>query len=570
LRGNMLNDNIRTLLEQRYLKPGETWDDLVIRVVDNVCEGEYDEHKKKMYTFMYERIFLPNTPCLANAGTKNSGLMACFVVGPDEDTLENHFETLLDIASVGKRGGGCGFSGANIREHNATVAGSAHGYAYGPNNYAMRVSEALNMITQGGIRKMALMYSIPSEHPDLDDFLDLKQNGHLGETAHELSLIVRDALEDELDLTNSNRVEVRKKILEYLEEHDEHRGYNFNQSVFASDMWMRKAKTPLTKEHKQFLRLVENAWNNGEPGLLFADTINDKTPYKTCGCEILTTNPCGEQPLPSFGSCNLGSINISHDYFFLDGYFDFHLLGHVVRHATRFLDNVGSKNIFPNGKFQDWYFDHRPIGIGIMGFADCLLRMGIEYGSDESIAFLEEIMIVLQDESYAESELLGIEKGIPEHCAAVGRRNITTVSIAPTGSISLIADCSSSIEPIFSPVFNRTDERGEIYSFEHPYADKPHFRSTLNTDKNKIPSWRQHIDIQAAAQRYTDSAVSKTINMLNGVGKADIKEAFLYAWNSGCKGVTIYRDGSRNVQVLDDVTEEDASKQECPTGVCEI
>jgi ribonucleotide reductase alpha subunit len=119
-------------------------------------------------------------------------------------------------------------------------------------------------------------------------------------------------------------------------------------------------------------------------------------------------------------------------------------------------------------------------------------------------------------------------------------------------------------------VFNRTDERGEIYSFEHPYADKPHFRSTLNTDKNKIPSWRQHIDIQAAAQRYTDSAVSKTINMLNGVGKADIKEAFLYAWNSGCKGVTIYRDGSRNVQVLDDVTEEDASKQECPTGVCEI
>jgi len=558
-----LSADVERLLEQRYYKPGETWFDLVDRVVTHVCDGETEHHKKRMYDLLINRIFLPNSPCLVNAGTKNSGLMACFVVGPDEDTLENHFEVLLDIASVGKRGGGAGFSAANIRAENASVAGSAHGYAYGPNNYAMRVSEALDMITQGGFRKMALMYSMPSEHPDLDAFIELKQKNGLDKKAKEIAEIA-------VKNGNADVNVVANDIEEYLSKNDERRGYNFNQSVFASDEWMRNAQHE-SPQQEQFLKLVKNSWNNGEPGLLFADVINDNTPYRTCGCEIHTTNPCGEQPLPSYGSCNLGSINLGHDYFFLNGDFDFELLGTVVREATRFLDNVGAKNVFPNDKFKEWYEDHRPIGIGVMGFADALLRLKIAYGEFESVLFLETIMKVIQEQSYAASELLGREKGIPEHCAAVNRRNITTVSIAPTGSIALLAGCAGhSIEPIFSPEYNRTDERGETYLFAHEDAGLPWFRSTLNPDKMKIPTWQQHIDLQAAAQKYTDSAVSKTINMLNGVQQKDIEDAFIYAWKNGCKGVTIYRDGSRNVQVLDDVTEKDALIQDCATGACEI
>lgn len=561
--GMKLGADVERLLEQRYYKPGETWLDLVNRVISNVCDGETESHKEKMYDLLVNRIFLPNSPCLVNAGTKNNGLMACFVVGPDEDTLENHFEVLLDIASVGKRGGGAGFSAANIRAENASVAGSAHGYAYGPNNYAMRVSEALDMITQGGFRKMALMYSMPSEHQDLDSFIDLKQHFDIDKKAEELAEI---AAKD--SGVNYNRVVT--DIKKYLKDNDERRGYNFNQSIFASDDWMRRAQEE-SPQREQFLKLVQHSWNNGEPGLLFADTINNNTPYKTCGCEIHTTNPCGEQPLPSYGSCNLGSINLGHDYFFLTGDFDFELLANVVREVTRFLDNVGTRNIFPNDKFKVWYEDHRPIGIGVMGFADALLRMEIAYGEFESILFLETVMKVIQEQSYAASEQLGREKGVPEHCAAVNRRNITTVSIAPTGSIAMLAGCTGhGIEPIFSPQYNRTDERGEVYTFVHAQASAPYFRSTLNQDKMKIPTWKQHIDLQAAAQKYTDSAVSKTINMLNGVVPQDIEDAFVYAWKNKCKGVTIYRDGSRNVQVLDDVEETDADLQSCPTGVCLI
>lgn len=523
-----LGEKIEGLLNQRYYKAGEDWPALVERVVSSVCEDENDHYQKQMYDSLLYRIFLPNSPCLANAGTKNSGLLACFVVGPDEDTLEHHVDVLGDVAAVGKRGGGCGFTGTNIRAYNQPIAGSAHGYAYGPNNWAMRVSEYLDMISQNGFRRMALMYSLPSEHPDLDDFIDLKQ-------------------------------------------HDEKYGYNFNQSVFASDEWLRNGQKEGTKERNQFLRLVRNAWNNGEPGLLFADTINEHTPYKTCGCPILTANPCSEQVLPSYGACCLGSISLGHDYFFMDGKFSWELLEHITRLATRFLDDVGSKNIFPNDKFKNWYEKHRPIGIGVMGLADALLRMGLAYGEKESINFIEKIMRTIQFAADKESVSLGKERGVPEHCSAVGRRNITLVSIAPTGSIAMIAGCTGhSIEPIFSPKYNRTDERGATYKFEHELADKPFFRSTLNTDKNKIPSWKQHLDIQIAAQKWTDSAISKTINMLNGVSENDIEDAFIYAWKHGCKGITIYRDGSRNIQVLDDITEDDANLQECPTGVCLI
>ena len=281
----MLSYNVEKLLKQRYYLPGENWEGLVSRVVEHVCEGESLAFKDRIHEQLLNRVWLPNSPTLVNSGKKNSGLAACFCTSPQEDTLEAHFETLQDIAEIGKAGGGCGFgvyrkkekSGIkfNVREKDAPVAGSAHGYAYGPNQYAKLVSYALAMITQGGFRSMALMFSMSAEHPDIWEFLNLKQ----GDNAE-------------------------KKLT------------NFNQSVFVPDFVMHRATSDIhSEEHSLLWQLAQNAWKNGEPGLLFDDTINRNTPYASCGCEIQTVNPCAEQCLPNFGSCILGSVNLAHDMF---------------------------------------------------------------------------------------------------------------------------------------------------------------------------------------------------------------------------------------------------------------
>lgn len=504
-----LEPHVERLLAQRYYKPGEDWPKLVDRVVNNICEDEPIDYKEIIKEYLLNRVFLPNSPCLVNAGTK-AGVFACFVVGPEEDSLEAHIEALGDIAAVAKAGGGCGFTGTFIRPENSPVGGSAHGYAYGPNNYALQVNNYMKMMTQSGFRMMALMATILSDHPDLDKFIELKQSG------------------------------------------DESKGALFNQSVMATDSWMKEATEDInSKAHQQLKRLAYNSWNNGEPGLLFHTTINENTPYKTCGCTINATNPCGEQPLPSYGSCNLASINIAHNNFFNnDGYYNTQELFNVVRNVARFLDNVGSKNKFPNYKFSDWYEKHRPIGLGIMGYADALLKLKLQYGSTEALNFLDTIMEVIELATEAESEILGIERGIPDHCSKLNRRNSTLVSIAPTGSISFIADCSSGIEPIFAPTFTRTDERGETYNFELESAHEPYFMSAINDDSSKIVSWKEHIDTQLVSQKYVDSAISKTINMPNSATVEDVYEAMVYAWKGGAKGITTYRSGSRQKEVL--------------------
>lgn len=527
-----LEPDVERLLSQRYYLPGEDWAQLTERVIEYVCEDESEEFRESAIAQMTNRIWLPNSPCMVNSGQKNGGLMACFVVGPEEDTLEEHGYALVDIATVGKRGGGCGFTGTFIRPEGSRVHGSAHdrgaGVAYGPNNWAVRVSEYLHMITQGGYRSMALMYTLDAEHEDIHKFIDLKQNGN------------------------------------------EQFCYNFNQSVMASDAWMVKATNGDKARSDTLWKIAENAWANGEPGILFKSQINNNTPYITCGCRIHTTNPCGEQPLPSYGSCNLGSINIAHDSFINDGHYDYVELEKAVRTITRFLDNVGSRNIFPNNRFRRWYEDHRPIGIGIMGLADLFLKFGIKYGSRASTEFLRSIMGFIQTMSWDESRKLGYERGVPSHCDGVDRRNITTVSIAPTGSIAFIARCSHGIEPIFAPKYTRTDERGEEYVFEHPQANEPFFASSINDDHSKMPTWKEHIKIQAAAQSRCDSGVSKTINFPNGATIEDVYNAIVEAWVYGCKGVTAYRDGSRLKQVLEVAKEEDSTLIDCPTGVCTI
>lgn len=248
-----LSPNVERILSQRYYKPGEDWVRLVERVVANVCSDETKEYQDQMYFYIKNRIFLPNSPCLVNAGTKSNGLFACFVMGPTEDTLESGFNTLKDIASIAKAGGGCGFTGSVMRPKNSPVAGSAHGYSYGPNRYAELVSYAMDMMTQSGFRKMALMYTLDINHPDIEEFISIKQ------TANESAL------------------------------------YNFNQSAFVDDAFIRRAiNSPQSKEYKLLEKIALHAWSNGEPGILFADTINTNTPYKYTGQKILATNPCGQ------------------------------------------------------------------------------------------------------------------------------------------------------------------------------------------------------------------------------------------------------------------------------------
>lgn len=518
----MLSQNAQNLINQRYtLFDGETWEEIVTRNMDHII-GK----KGKLYDFMHfamlERIFLPNSPCIVNAGKDKAGLFACFTVGPEEDTLEDSFNTLTDIALVAKRGGGCGFSGSILRPKNSPVAGSTHGYAYGPNRFAELVSYAMDAITQAGFRKMALMYTLSAEHPDIEDFLTLKQTG------------------------------------------DETACYNFNQSVFMKDDYMRRAlSNPGGVEDHLLDSVAKHAWANGEPGLLFEDTINKKSPYSYTGQKIVTTNPCGEQPLPNYGSCNLGSINVNHEWLNPNGTFSFSRLRQVTRYAIEYLDLVGTVNVFPTKKHKDWYEQNRPVGLDIMGFADLLLRNKIAYGSEESIKLISDIYEDMLNTALETSETLAKYLGTPEACRLlpVPRRNITLLTGAPTGSRAIIADCSHSIEPIFSETFTRVDERGAVYKYQHPEAKEDYFVTAVG---DKQATWKEQIDLVAAMQKYVDSGVSKTINFPNEATKKDIKDAMIYAWQFGCKGITVYRNGSRDFQVLN------ADTAECATGVCEI
>lgn len=516
-----MQKHVQQLLEQRYFHPSDDgkWENLVDRVINHIYKHDNNQRQKELArSLILDRVFLLNSPALVNSGTRVAGLFACFTVGPREDSLEAHMETLKDIAEVGKAGGGCGFTGTFIRKEGSPVAGSAHGYAYGPNALAITINNTLDMITQGGFRKMALMYTMRSDHEDLEKFIDLKQSG------------------------------------------DESHGARFNQSIMATDAWMEKALWDKeSEEHRLLKKVAYNIWNNGEPGFLFRDRINENTPYKICGCDIEVTNPCGEQPLPDYGSCNLGSFNLAHPRL-LDADDYFTELADMVRVATRILDNVGVVNRFPNAKFADWYDKHRPIGLGVMGLADLFIARGIAYGSQESLDLTEKIFKVMYETAHDTSKSLGLERGVPEHCIGLGRRNATLLTVAPTGSISFLAECSSGIEPIFSPSYTRIDERGERYSFKDDRSDLPYFRSTINDDKTKIPSWKAHLGIQEAAQRYVDSGISKTINLENSATAEEVYQIIHDAYANGiAKGITMYRAGSRDMEVLVD---DNASKSE--------
>ncbi len=573
-----LSENALVVLKSRYLqkdKDGkiiETPEELVERVGRFIAKAdknygagdtEVNKTAEKFMEIMEKLEFLPNTPTLVNAGRPLGQLSACFVL-PVEDSIESIFDAVKYTALIHKSGGGTGFSFSRLRPKNDIVR-TTMGVSSGPVSF-MRVFDcATEAIKQGGVRRGANMGILRVDHPDILQFIHCK--------------------EKEGEINNFNiSVAITDKFLEALEKDEEYelinpRNGDVVDKLKASFVWNE---------------IANGAHKNGEPGIIFIDRINEKHPLSREVGEIEATNPCGEQPLLPYESCNLGSINLGK--FVKDSKIDYEHLGEVVDVAVHFLDNVIDMNRYPLTKIEEETKKNRKIGLGVMGFADMLIDLGVPYDSEEAVKKAEEVMGFIQKRSKeASSELAERRGNFPNYDYSIYKqqgipmRNATTTTIAPTGSISMIADASSGIEPVFAlayykqvldgkrfpytyeRLFNVLKEEG-IYSEE--LAEKIIENRGSIQRIESIPdnirrlfvtaldiSYRAHIDIQAAFQKYTDNAVSKTINMPNSATVEDVKEAYDYAYKKGLKGITVYRDGSREVQVLVTASKEDKSKK---------
>lgn len=602
----------KNILKKRYLKPNEkTWEDIVDRVINYIVPNK-TKRKDDIRDMILHRYFIPNSPCLVNAGTKSNGLSACFVVD-FTDSILGIYKTKLDFALIAKKGGGCGTSLSKIRPENSTVAGSTHGYAGGPIKFFDTICHDMEAMTQSGFREMAIMGALSVYHPDIIKFITAK------------------SIEGKMKNANIS-VMVDDHFMEMVENDREY------WTIFDDKKYNKY------KARDIFNLIVEHAWKNGEPGLLFYDRIND-SPYKYTGQIINSTNPCltgdmelltedgyiqlknlenkeiniinkngnlspskiwksgckdvvelnlsnntkirctpnhvfmdvdgnpiiasetkskqlmpflqypklnqiintspyvksikdigkqevydfsepithwgivngiithncGELPLPSNGVCNLGSLDITK---FMDknNNIDWNSFEYAIKLSIEFLDKTIDVNSFPTEEISEWVKRNRPIGLGIMGLADYFLAKEIVYGSNDSLIELDNIMSFLQKTAEDKSIELGQQYGVPVECEKlpVPRRNITTLAIAPTGSIALLSGCSNGIEPIFSELTKRKDKTGE-YNMYHPLHDKPYFRCAVSSNGAKEVSWKEHILIQSIAQRYVDSGISKCI-----------------------------------------------------------
>lgn len=524
-----LTENALRILEARYLRKDdegrvlETPEDMFWRVARTVAAAEKDEGlwAEAYYEMMAALDFLPNSPCLMNAGRELGQLAACFVL-PIEDSMESIFETLKNTALIHKSGGGTGFSFSRLRPRNSIV-GSTRGISSGPVSFIKVYDSATEEIKQGGTRRGANMGVLRIDHPNIIEFITCKaQEGRLSN--FNLSVAVTDEFMEALSGDGEYSLV------------DPHTG-EVTERLPASEV---------------FSLIAEHAWLNGEPGVVFIDTVNRHHPLED---RIESTNPCGEQPLLPYESCNLGSVNLSN---FVEGAdLNWARLEEGVRKGVRFLDDVIDINIYPIERIKDATLRNRKIGLGVMGLADALLKLKVKYDSEEGLGWGERVMSFVADAAADESKKLGREKGnFPAIERSVYRgqymRNACRTTIAPTGTIARIASTSSGIEPNFSwkTVSHILDSVMVDY---HPLA-KPYLESDeplpdyFVTATEISPEW--HIRMQAAFQKYVDAAVSKTINFVNSATQQEIADALVQAYEMGLKGLTVYREGSRRQEVL--------------------
>jgi len=564
-----LTENALRILQARYLKKDhegnctESPEEMFRRVADHVASAEaiFDPQAKvaeqadAFYQMMTALEFLPNSPTLMNAGRELGQLAACFVL-PVEDSLESIFGAVKDTALIHQSGGGTGFSFSHLRPKNAIVS-TTSGVASGPVSFMRVFNMATEVIKQGGTRRGANMGILRVDHPDIMEFITAKRNPH-ELTCFNLSVGVTRAFMEALDGGGG------------FELIDPHTGRG----------------VAVVEAREIFDLIVECAWENGEPGIVFLDHINTDNPTPHLG-RIESTNPCGEQPLLPYEACTLGSINLVHMIkdSAEDPRIDWAKLGRTVRLAVRFLDNVIEVNHYPLPQIAQVSRGNRKMGLGVMGFAHLLILMGKSYDSEEGVQLGEEVMQFMQEQGHkASQELAELRGPFPNFTgsryALEGKpplRNATVTTIAPTGTLSIIANCSSGIEPLFAlshtrraledleffeidPIFLRISKEMGFWrpewedtlrttGFLGPEVEvPPHVRRIFIT-AFEIPPAR-HIEMQAAFQRHTDNAVSKTINFPPDATPDDVREAFVSAYRMGCKGVTIYRSGTRLGQVL--------------------